>query len=387
MSNKNKTASLCFFAIYIAQTAKKRKGGIKMANKVTIKTKEQLRGHKNVLAKKDSMNMVKIILSKDGIGFELTKAMSNGLSLDKKKTFVLNGNTEVMVDNFTDTIISVKFMANDSSDDQKKNILGMSGLFRTVAIKLDGRKSDVISIAKSPKGLVGYSFMTNKRFLINNLDELKRQGYNLYAAGAYNPSESRKATTTLYKCDHHSKEVADLINKLSYGAFNIMVDRAITLEESQKFAARISQWKTGMTHMEPCNMVAAYYIDKWKIEDTEYADGRALARDVKVAEVLADDNKYNVDRNATEGLLIQCRPFSVVKTEAKVTNASYIENKILFDAGDHDNIIWINREEVTKEIQEEFNKLFIKGETSTFRGKVVIIKPKEVKPYLKNIDF
>lgn len=349
-----------------------------MTNKVTISTKKQLRTIKNELTKKASVNTLKIVVNKK-VTWEVTAAPRNLLSVETKEGLVTNGIAEFTIDNFTDDMISVEFRGRN------KEILEKSKLFYTTAIKIAGKNSDVISIRKINNKTHGYSLVSKKGGVVD-IRELIKKGYRLYVAGPYSASEARKKSTTLYKTNS-SKEFASKLNELTYGAYEVLEDSEMTLEQLQKAAARMGQWKTGMTHTEDCELVAAYYIDKWKIDITQYGDGKAYLRDVKVAQVLSNE-KYKIERNAVEGLLIQNRPFSVCKTLSKVTNEKYIKSKILFDAkANDDNIIWINREEVTKEIQEEFNKLFIKGETSTFRGKVVIIKPKEVKPYLKNIDF
>lgn len=350
--------------------------------KVTINTNKQLRAVKNELTKKVSVNTLKIVVLNDSLAFDVTKTVSNSLDLEVGSKVVPFGNTEMFVDNFTDSIVSVEFrpIGNKAA---KREGFSKSVLFAFVGIKFDGKKTDVVSISKSGDKIFAYSFMTKKRRQVD-LRELAAQSYTFYTAGAYSASEARKYTTTLYKCKN-SREVEELIDELTYGALKQLKGKEMTIEELQKAAARMGQWKTGMTHTEDCEMVTAYYINKWKIGATEYADGKGYARDIKMAKVLSNE-KYEVTRNATEGILVQCRPFSVNKVEVKVTNGKYIKHKILFDAKGEDNVIWLNREEITPEIQREFNKLFTK-EDSKFAGKVVVIKHKHIKEDLSLVDF
>jgi hypothetical protein len=349
---------------------------------IQIKAKKQLRVIKNELTKKASVNTLKIVVLNDSLAFDITKTVSNSLDLEVGSKVVPFGNTEMLVDNFTDTIVSVEFRPIGDN----KAVFSKAILFASIGIKFDGKKTDVVSISKYKERIFGYSFMTKKRRQINNLKELMKEGYALYVAGAYSASEARKYSTTLYKCNK-SEDIEKVLNNLTYGALKQLKGKEMTIEELQKAAARMGQWKTGMTHMEESSMTVAYFCDKWKIDDTQYGDGKAYLRDVKVAQCLSNE-KYEVDRNAVEGLLIQNRPFSICKTLSKVTNSDYLRQKLLFDTNhDPDNVIWINREEVTPEQQREFNNLFIKGTDSKFKGKVVIVKPKDVPEDLRVVDY
>lgn len=348
--------------------------------KITINTKKQLRANKNEIAKQSMVNIVKVVVNKK-VAWEVTATPRNLLNIEIKEGFVTNGVAEFVIDNFTDDVISVEFRAGGRN---KQEILEKSKLFYATAIKIEGKNSDIISIRKINDKTHGYSLVTKKGGIVD-IEDLIKKGYRLYVAGAYSASEARKNSTTLYKTSS-SQKFQKVLNELTSGAYEILKGKEITLEESQKIGSRMGQWKTGMSHTEECGLVAAFYVGKWNVEGVEHADGKAFARDVKVASVLSND-KYEVTRNAVEGILIQNRPFTVCKTEAKVTNANYIKNKVLFDAGGHGNVVWINREEVTPEIQNEFNKLFNKGKKSEFEGKVIIIKPSHVEADLRNIDY
>lgn len=353
-----------------------------MANnqeRIAIKTQKQLRAAKNDISRKQSTNIVKLVFNRSGLHFELTQAISNSLELDKKPGFVLDGITELTVENFTDTIIAAEFRGSGNQQ-QKQEVTQKANLFYFAAVKIDGRNSDVISLYKRNGEIIGYSHVTKQRGPVS-LERLKECGYGLYIGAAYSPSEARKNTTTLYKTDS-SKELEKKMDKLTFGTYTILRGKEITLEESQKIAARMGQWKTGMTHMEDSKLVAAFFMGKWNVDGIEHADGKAFARDVKVAKVLSNE-KYEIVRNAVEGILIQNRPFAICKTEAKVTNDGYIKNKILYDAGGHGRVIWINREEVTQEQQREFDKKD-KGE---YAGCVVVVKPKDVPEDLRLVDY
>src|SRR5690606_26192611 len=205
--------------------------------------------------------------------------------------------------------------------------------------------TDVISVFKIGGKLYGYNFRSRTSKEVK-LEELKQQGYSLYMAGPFSASEGRKSSTTLYKTES-SDEFSKLINKLSHGAFGQLAGRTMTIGDAQKVASRLSQWKTGMSHTKGCNLTAAFYIGKWGVDGTSHADGKAYLSARKVAEELSNE-KYKITESAVEGLLIQNRPFTVCKTLSKVTSVGYLRQKLLFDANyDPDNIIWIDREEVT----------------------------------------
>lgn len=354
-----------------------------MARQVEIRTKKQVRAIKNELSKITNTTIAKIVVTKDGLELDLTKASSNKLELQTAPTLVARGKVELLIEDFSDNIVSVEFRATGTKK-EKEEVLKQANLFRSVAIKFNGAKTDIVSVYKAGRKLYGYNLRsrTNKEV---KLEELKKQGYGLYLAGPFSASEGRKNSTTLYKTES-SKELVELIDKLSYGAFSQLAGRTMTIGDAQKVASRLSQWKTGMSHTEGCNLTAAFYIGKWGIDDTSHADGKGYLSSRKVAKELSNE-KYVVAESAVEGLLIQNRPFSVCKTLSKVTNSSYLRQKVLFDTNhDPDNIIWINREEVTKEIQEEFNKIFL-GNKSRFDGKVVVIKSKDAPKDLRSIHY
>lgn len=351
--------------------------------KVEVRTKKQLRAIKNEISKIKNTTIAKIVVTKEGLELDLTKASSNKLELQTAPTLVASGKVELMIEDFSDRIVSVEFRATGTKE-QKEEVLKQANLFRSVAIRFNGLKTDIVSVYKAGRKVYGYNFRsrTNKEV---KLEELKKQGYSLYMAGPFSASEGRKNATTLYKTES-SREFAELVNKLSYGAFSQLAGRTMTVGDAQKVASRLSQWKTGMSHTEGCNLTAAFYIGKWGVDDTSHADGKGYLSSRKVAEELSNE-KYEIAESAVEGLLIQNRPFSVCKTLSKVTNSSYLRQKVLFDVNHNpDNIIWINREEVTKEIQEEFNKIFLGG-GSRFDGKVVVVKSKDAPKDLRSIHY
>lgn len=193
----------------------------------------------------------------------------------------------------------------------------------------------------------------------------------------------KKKQMTLPACNLEGFDPQKLMNKMTFGGFDILVKAGSQCKENDaesKRAKEIAQDSTRIAqHKAPAVELmnirtAAFFMGKISNEKFEYFDGSFFIDEEYVADAFTakTNNRYNVLPQAVRGLAIQSRPW-LVKGLGRVVEQDKIKEFIK----DHNwEIVPLYRNEISQKDQDEFvTTVLSKGKKGKFAGKCVVIYP------------
>lgn len=336
-----------------------------------VHSREQVENLRSFLNKKgENIALTNLTIGKDGkVSRSVLMAPCNletrYLQLDK--TFVYTSDqTARYVDRFTKDIINI-----DLNDTSYTDLMGQT-IYRTG----EGFDEKFYMLSDQPGYVYNLLLQTleNADVIFTGDGKLK-EGVLMYGGrrGGQNASASqvRKANITL-ACNNDLQGMIDRLNTVTFGAFNLGVGSLTTGSGLVKYAARLGQYKAPSCLQNFHVDCFAVYMGKFKdFAGNQYRDGSGLAKSSFVAKAFntVDPAKFSFADRSVTGLVLQIRPW-LTKIQVQVVESAYIEAFI-----DKQNwpIVYINRNAISREIQEEFNRACVGDENSRYYGKVVVI--------------
>lgn len=190
------------------------------------------------------------------------------------------------------------------------------------------------------------------------------------------PGEIKKATITMVALNDVGYSADALKYALTYGASRCCLSNDASEKDVAQMNARLSQFMAPNTPLGYLKSFAVF-MGKIKAPDgNEYRDGWGFAVSNLVSKLLTmlSRGKYDVDDEAVEGMLLQCRPY-LCKLMAEVVSKEYLDDFVdKLIGGIKENLVILCRDKLTAEDQAEFNLgCLSKGEKGKFAKKIVVI--------------